>query len=297
MKKKISIIATFYNEEKCIKEFINRIINSFKKFKNSNYEIIFIDDCSSDNSSSIIKKIIKKNKKIKLKILKKRYGHSPSLQTGFDFVSKKNYVAVIDCDLQDDPELIAENLQDIIKNETIHFVREKREDPIFQKFYTSIAYKVLNFISQGKIFKETGYFKILSPYTVSKVKKNKEIDPYWNYLFTKYSTKNKIIYYTKKKRIHGSSKFTIFTLNPWLSFFSGIYCFKKRFTNIIFSLLIINLFFIIIFYYKFYNIGLMVISFLTFFILTLSLVILKILSNYKKNNKRIYCKTKQSFNF
>ena len=41
----------------------------------------------------------------------------------------------------------------------------------------------------------------------------------------------------------------------------------------------------------------MVISFLTFFILALSLVILKIVSDYKKNNKRIYCKTKQSFNF
>ena len=121
--------------KKCIKEFINRIINSFKIFKNSNYEIIFIDDCSSDNSSSIIKKIIKKNKKIKLKILKKRYGHSPSLQTGFDFVSKKNYVAVIDCDLQDDPELIAENLQDIIKS--LYLI----EWQFFHKLLSFLKYK------------------------------------------------------------------------------------------------------------------------------------------------------------
>ena len=78
MKKKISIIATFYNEEKCIVEFINRINNSFKKFRSIDYELIFIDDCSTDSSVSLITNLARKNKKIKLKKLKKRYGHSPS---------------------------------------------------------------------------------------------------------------------------------------------------------------------------------------------------------------------------
>ena len=48
MKKKISIIATFYNEEKSIEKFINRIDKSFKKFKKIDYDLIFIDDCSTD---------------------------------------------------------------------------------------------------------------------------------------------------------------------------------------------------------------------------------------------------------
>jgi len=290
MKKKISIIATFYNEEKCIDQFINRIDKSFKKFRNIDYELIFIDDYSTDSSVSLIKKFIIKNKKIKLKRLKQRYGHSPSLQTGFDFVNKKNHVAVIDCDLQDDPELIAKNFSKIKSNETIHFVRKKRNDPFFQKFYTSIAYLVLNFISKGKIYMETGYFKILPTVVVSKIKKNKEIDPYWNYLFTKHSIKNKIVYYVKKKRIFGSSKFTIFTLNPWVSFFSGIHFFKKRFFNVIISLILINLLIVFINHNILNSFFLMVIFSLITFGLCVSLLASYSINIYKKKNKRIYCK-------
>mgnify|MGYP000055255712 CR=1 FL=1 len=65
MKKKISIIATFYNGEKSINECINRIHNSFKKSNRINYELIFIDDSSNDLSNILIKKACTKNKKIK----------------------------------------------------------------------------------------------------------------------------------------------------------------------------------------------------------------------------------------
>ena len=66
MKKKISIIASFYNEVENINEFITRTINSFKKLRQVDYELIFIDDFSNDSSDILIKKASKKNKKIKL---------------------------------------------------------------------------------------------------------------------------------------------------------------------------------------------------------------------------------------
>ena len=139
MKKKISIIASFYNEEESINAFISRINSSFKKSNRIDYELIFIDDSSNDLSNTLIKKARTKNKKIKLITLKKRYGHDEGVQTGFDFVSKKNYAAVIDCDLQVNPKLIAENFSKIKSNETLHFVRKKRHDPLFQKFYMEYA--------------------------------------------------------------------------------------------------------------------------------------------------------------
>ena len=56
MKKKISIIATFRNEEKCINKFITRIKSSFKKYNHIDYKLIFIDDFSNDSSNDLIKK-------------------------------------------------------------------------------------------------------------------------------------------------------------------------------------------------------------------------------------------------
>ena len=138
---------------------------------------------------------------------KKNYGGSPSIQTGFDFVGKKSYATVIDCDLQDPPELIAKNLSKIKNNETIHFVRKRRDDPFLQIIYTKIAYFFLYFISNGKIIMNCNHFKILPPKVVHKIKKSKEIFPYWNYLFTMYSKKNKLIFYNRQRRIHGKSKF------------------------------------------------------------------------------------------
>ena len=164
--------------------------------------------------------------------------------------------------------------------------------PFFQKFYTYIAYLVLYFISEKKIIKNASYFKIIPPSVVKKIKKNTESNPYWNYLFTKHSTQNKIVYYVRKKRIHGSSKFNIFTLNPWRYFFSGIYFFKRRFINIILWLLIINSLVLLLALYNFYNVVL--ILFLTLFscFLIISLVISSFVMHYIKKNKRIYCKYK-----
>ena len=289
MRKKISIIASFRNEEKCINKFIARIKKSFKKFNHINYEIIFIDDFSNDSSNKLIKKARIKNKKIKLITHKKNYGHGASIQTGFDFVNSKNYATVIDCDLQDSPELIADNFSKIKKNETLHFVRKKREDNFFQRLYTKIAYLILYYISQGKIIRDAGYFKIIPPSVVKKIKKNTEIDPYWNYLFTKYSFLNTRVYYIRKKRIHGSSKFNIFTLNVWLTFFSGIHFFRKRFINVILFLLTVNFLILLLTFYNYYNFLLIISLILIGCFLIINLLICYFVMYYKKKNKRIYC--------
>ena len=291
MKKKISIIASFRNEEETINKFINRVNNSFKRFNHIDYELIFVDDFSNDLSNVLIKKACIKNKKIKLITLKKHYGHNASVQTGIDFISEKNYATVIDCDLQDRPELIAQNFSKIKPKQTIHFVRKRREDSLFQRFYTKIGYLALHFISRGKIIRDSNYFKIIPPNTVKKIKKNTEIDPYWPYLFTKHSSQNKIVYYVKKKRIYGSSKFThIFIVTTWLTFFTATHYFKKRFVNIILGLLIINILILLLVFYNFYNVILILFLILFSFFLITNLLISSFLTYYKKKNKRIYCK-------
>ena len=104
---KISIIASFRNEEESLDLFISEIKKAFRdKKNNSDYEIIFVDDFSSDNSLKILMNHVKKNKKIKIIKMKKRYGHSNSIQAGLENVNKKNHSVIIDCDLQDPPKLI-----------------------------------------------------------------------------------------------------------------------------------------------------------------------------------------------
>ena len=240
MKKKISIIASFRNESGNIVEFVNQIKKSFTNKKNFSYEIIFIDDASTDKSNKIIKKLKTKNKNIKLLELKKNCGHSPSIQLGIKYVDKSNYLTIIDCDLQDPPSLIFEGLKKASLDTTIHFVRKKRNDGTFQKIYSSLAYFFLKIVSINKIVGNANYFKIIPPVVVNKLKRNKEQLPYWNYLITKLSKKTKKIYYLRSKRNYGYSKYSIFSLNPWLTFYGGVYYFSKNY---------FCLFFLVFFFY------------------------------------------------
>ena len=280
---KISIIISFRNEKDNINKFVQEVEASFSK--NKNYEMIFVDDNSSDGSLEILLELIKKNKNIKIIKMKKRFGHSNCIQAGLENISNKNYCVLIDCDLQDPPSLINENLNINDNINTIHFVRKSRDDSYFQKIYTSIAYKILKVISGGKIIESAGYFKIIPPNVTEKLKKDEEYLPYWNYLITKYSIKNKLIYYTRGKRFKGESKFNIFSLNPWMTYFGGLYHFKYNFIFLasitIFLLLILKSL-----------ISINLIAFLSYTItilLSLNLIFFIIYIFFKKRRKKIIC--------
>ena len=106
MTNKISIVVPVYNEESNIRIFLDRLNITLKKI-NEDYEIIFVLDPSTDNTEKIIKDAIKENKKIKLITLSRKFGQPASTMAGIMNVSGDKCV-IIDCDLQDPPELIYE---------------------------------------------------------------------------------------------------------------------------------------------------------------------------------------------
>lgn len=109
MKKKISIVIPCLNEEKNIKKLYFEIK---KKFKEKSYEIIFVDDGSSDNTQSEILKISNKTKTVKYIFRKNDKDLSRSFIEGLNR-SKSKYVILMDCDLQHDPQVLNKLLKSI----------------------------------------------------------------------------------------------------------------------------------------------------------------------------------------
>ena len=91
MKKKISVLMTVYNTEKYLKQSINSILNQSYK----NFELVIVDDCSSDGSRKLIKDL--KNKRVKKYFLKRHTGRTPALNFGLS-KCKGKYIAVMDAD-------------------------------------------------------------------------------------------------------------------------------------------------------------------------------------------------------
>ena len=126
----LSIVIPVYNEEESLELLYNSIINNLKN-TDLNFEIIFIDDGSSDNSWNVIKTISKKKTNLSSIKFRKNYGKSDALDAGFK-ASNGTYVLTMDADLQDDPNEIYP-LFKMINQDNYDLVsgwKKKRNDPL-----------------------------------------------------------------------------------------------------------------------------------------------------------------------
>lgn len=135
----ISIVIPVYNEEENIKELHTKLINIIPSIT-ENYEIIFVDDASTDNSFGILKEINKEDKKVKIIKFRRNFGQSSAISAGFDY-SKGDVVITMDGDLQNDPADIPKLLEKLEKEDydVVCGWRFDRADSILKKAFSRMA--------------------------------------------------------------------------------------------------------------------------------------------------------------
>ena len=141
----VSLVIPLLNEEESLSELAGWIVDVVTK-RDLSYEIIFIDDGSTDDSWQIIENLHKENPNIKGIKFRRNYGKSAAIQTGF-LEAEGDVVITMDADLQDSPEEIPE-LHRMITQEKYHIVsgwKKKRHDPIFSK---NIPSKFFNWVAR-----------------------------------------------------------------------------------------------------------------------------------------------------
>jgi glycosyltransferase involved in cell wall biosynthesis len=139
---KISLVIPLYNEEESLKE----LFDSVKKVMTENkyeYEVIFVDDGSADNSLNVIKEIAEVNPDVAKTIsFGRNYGKSAALSVGFE-AALGDYIVTLDADLQDDPSVIPELVKKIEDGfDLVSGWKKIRHDPVFTK---NIPSKIFNF--------------------------------------------------------------------------------------------------------------------------------------------------------
>ncbi len=138
----ISVVIPLYNEEESLPELEKAIekalISSFS------YEVIFVDDGSSDNSWQVIKELTKKGEFIKGISFRTNYGKSTALQAGFERAVGE-FIVTMDADLQDDPNEVPEMVQ-MLKdgNDLVSGWKKERHDPISK----TVPSKFFNFVTR-----------------------------------------------------------------------------------------------------------------------------------------------------
>ena len=146
MKETLSILIPIFNEEKNIFLLYDRLITALRKIGRP-YEVIFIDDGSSDGSLDILLDMSKRNPNVKIISFSRNFGQTAALSAGID-LSKGDILIPMDGDLQNDPEDIIALLQKIEEGyDVVSGWRKDRKDPFFRRRFPSIiANKIISWI-------------------------------------------------------------------------------------------------------------------------------------------------------
>lgn len=168
-----------YRSAPYINEFYSRITETVKKITSS-YEIIFVNDGSSDNSLEIAKRLFEKDKKIKIIDLSRNFGHHKAIMAGLSY-TKGEYVFLTDCDLEDEPELLIDFWNEMKTDKSTYVVfgyQENRKGNIFKKISGNIFYSIFNSMSDVSIHKNPLTIRLMKKKYVDALIMFKESDLY-----------------------------------------------------------------------------------------------------------------------
>lgn len=223
-----SVIIPVYNESGTIESCYNKILPILEaKFTNS-FEIVFIDDGSKDNSYFELKKIAAKDSRVKCIILSRNFGKESAMSAGLKYC-QGNYISVIDCDLQDPPEIMLKMYDYLLekKCDVVYGVRTERlGENILKKVTAHLFYKVIGRLSIVEIPRNTGDFRVMRREVVDAINELAETQRFMKGIFAWVGFQQIGYEYVRDPRISGTTKFNFIRL--WNFALEGI----TSFTNI-----------------------------------------------------------------
>ena len=205
--KKVSIIIPAYNEEESLPLLYDRLSKVILNLKNYEFELLFINDGSKDNTLKIIKELREKDSKISYVDFSRNFGKEVAMIAGLDY-AKGDCVIFIDADLQDPPELIPELIKYWEEGyDDVYARRRSRKGETFLKKFTSkMYYKVLQSLTRVEIQKDTGDFRLLDRRCVNALKQLRETQRCSKSMFSWIGYNKKEVLFDRDPRVAGTTK-------------------------------------------------------------------------------------------
>ena len=218
----ISIIFSFRNEAENLKELIDRVTNALSEVKDLSYELIFVNDNSDDESLNIL---LEKKKEFPIKVINmsRRFGVAPCVIAGFEHANGEA-VIYMDADLQDPPEILPKLIDKFMEGkDVVHTRRLSRAGESSIKILTtSLAYKIINALSDINLPLNSGDFKLISRRALDAILDSQEYDPYIRGMSVWAGFNQDFVNYHRESRFAGKTHFSIWGKGPVNEFIRGI---------------------------------------------------------------------------
>ena len=204
-----SVVAPVFNEIGCVEEFYTRISGVMGSLKAA-WELVLVDDGSTDGSTEIIRSLAEKDPHVRPVIFARNFGHQIAVTAGLDY-ARGDAVVVIDADLQDPPEVILDLIAKWKEGfEVVYAVRRKREGESWFKLFTASAfYRVIYRITDVKIPLDTGDFRLMDRKVVNVMGQMRERHRFLRGMAAWVGYRQVGVEYDRKERFAGSTKYPL----------------------------------------------------------------------------------------
>lgn len=223
----LSIVVPVFNEEESIAESVRRLLALQDKLSPEiDVELVFVDDGSKDRSLTLLRSFAVQTASVKVISFSRNFGHQIAITAGID-LAVGDYVAVIDADLQDPPELIEDMYRLALTGfDVVYGKRRSRAgESAFKKMTAAAFYRVLNYMCEIDIPADTGDFRLMSRRVVEVFKKLREHHRFVRGMIPWLGFRSTPLEYDRAERYAGETKYPLskmlaFATNATLSFSS-----------------------------------------------------------------------------
>ncbi|GIV41385.1 MAG: putative glycosyltransferase YkcC [Vicingaceae bacterium] len=208
-KVEISVVVPIHNEERNIPELYERLQKTLIQISQQ-YEIIFVNDGSKDNSLNEILKIAEIDSKVFYINFSRNFGHQIAVMAGLD-ASSGQAVVIIDGDLQDPPELIVDLYKKYKQGFEVVYARrkERKGESMFKKLSAKIFYRLLKRITSIDIPLDTGDFRLIDRKVVNYLKKMPEQNKFLRGQIAWLGFRQTEVLFVRDKRKFGKSGYSL----------------------------------------------------------------------------------------
>lgn len=287
--KTVSLIITCYNEQDNILEMYKRVTAVFKQLPQYRYEMIFVDNDSSDNSPKIFEQLAKRDKGVVVILMSRNFGSPQSSFLAGMSQAKGEVAVLLHGDIQDPPELIPKFIKKWEEGfQVVYGIRTKRKGygPLMNLFYKGF-YRLLNKLAYIKIPLNAGEFSLIDKRVINELLKIEEYDYYLRCLRAFVGFKQTGINYIREARFKGHSAENLFTGLWWAKTIIVNFSFKPlefisqlAFLVMLFSFLFMILNVVLVFIFGSSQRGIPTIVILILFLGAIQLLCLSIIAEY-----------------
>ena len=211
---KITLIVPCYNEEAVLPLFYNEISKVSAAMDRQDFEFLFVDDGSKDNTLETLKNLAANDSRVVYLSFSRNFGKEAAMYAGLE-KSSGDYIAVMDVDLQDPPELLVQMFQDLESGEydcvATRRVSRKGEPPI-RSLFAKLFYSMINKISKTEIVDGARDYRLMTRQMVDAILEVKEYNRFSKGIFSWVGFNTKWLEYENVERRAGETKWSFWKL-------------------------------------------------------------------------------------